>query len=86
MSQSHKQEILESVNSAITAENGLVVQMDSKFRDCKLDSISTLLCLLEIDSKYPFLSTDTKDGFDEADVDTLTVRHLVSMCRASCEQ
>jgi hypothetical protein len=82
-----KQAILDRLNELIVVENGDAVTMNSMFMDSNLDSLGTMLAIVDLDTDYPILD-DIPDGmgiFEYLDIPNLAVRSLVSKCKMAFE-
>lgn len=80
-----KQDILDKLNEFIVDEKGTAVTIDSMFVDSNLDSLGTMLTLLELDAEYSFLVDvpNDVDVVEHLSIQTLTVRELVNICKLS---
>jgi hypothetical protein len=77
-----KQEVLDQLNKIVLEENGTAVTINDMFLDSDLDSLGTMLVLVELDAYYPFLDSIPKgvDVVTHLDLTNLTVRDLILKC------
>ena len=82
----NKQEILEHINSLITAESGKPLSAGDKIIDSELDSLGMTLMLVSLDDTFNILKDDGNgDEFGNIDIPNITMKGLVKLCILSTQ-
>ena len=75
------EEILSRINKVILEENGLPVQMGNLFIQSELDSLGTLITLLNIAGEFDIDNDEMEKKMDS--IPALTVNELIDLCKSS---
>lgn len=71
-------EILAFINKSISTENGQSVTAESTFLDAQLDSLGTLIAMMNIGSNYNI----EEEEIQAIDYSTLTIKDLIELCKS----
>lgn len=77
-----KQKILDRLNELIREENGCPVTIDDNWTDTQLDSLGTILVIVQLEADYPFWKDipEREDAISTMNFPCLTIRELVKKC------
>jgi acyl carrier protein len=76
-----KREILALINEFIADEKGRAVTMDDLFADAQLDSLGTLIVIMNIDAEFDIYDQESSIEYVEAlGLPTITIRELIKKC------
>ena len=77
----NKKQVLAEINKLITVEMGSPVGMDNLFTDANMESLSTVIVLATLDSKFSiFNSENITDELLKIHLKGLSIRDLITRC------
>lgn len=82
-----KQNILDRLNEIIENEGGISVTVNDSFKNAELDSLGSLMVLVNLDIDFNlFSTTETEDVKDQVtEFIELTVREIINKCRLAIQ-
>jgi acyl carrier protein len=75
---SEDDDILLFINKSIKTENGVPVTENSMFIDADMDSLGTLIALMNIGTQYDIEESELED----IDLSLLSVKDLINKCKS----
>ena len=71
------------INKCIREEKGNKITVNQKISDSDLDSLGIVIMLLSVDDRYKCFKhiPDTEDVFEVLDIENMTLKDLILLCK-----